>query len=61
MLGIVRIYDYESGSFITDCRGHSNAVTCVKFAPDDKQVISTGRDGLVIVWNVFLWELFLLI
>jgi WD40 repeat protein len=53
-VGIVRIYDFASGSFVTECRAHSNAITSVKFSPDDKQIISTGRDGLIIVWNFFL-------
>lgn len=54
MLGIVRIYDFSNGSFITECKAHSSSITCVKFSPDDKQVVSTGRDGLVVVWNFFL-------
>lgn len=53
-MGIVRIYDYGSGAFITECRAHSNSITSVKFSPDDKQIVSTGRDGLVAVWNYFL-------
>ncbi len=54
MLGIVRVYDFNSGQFVTECRGHSSAITKVRFSPDDKQILSTGRDGLVIVWNAFL-------
>jgi WD40 repeat protein len=50
----VRLYDFSNGLFITECRAHSSMVTCVKFSPDDKQLVSTGRDGLVIVWNFFL-------
>jgi WD40 repeat protein len=53
-LGVVRLYDFSNGLFITECRAHSSMVTCVKFSPDDKQLVSTGRDGLVIVWNFFL-------
>jgi WD40 repeat protein len=53
-LGVVRVYDFSSGAFITECRAHSSAITCVKFSPDDKQLVSTGRDGLVVVWNFFL-------
>jgi WD40 repeat protein len=53
-LGIVRIYDFSNGSFIAECKAHSSTITCVKFSPDDKQVVSTGRDGLVVVWNFFL-------
>lgn len=53
-LGILRLYEFSTGSFVADCRAHSNAITCVAFSPDDKQIISTGKDGLVAVWNVFL-------
>ena len=35
-LGIVRIYDFLTGAFITECRAHSNSVTSVRFSPDDK-------------------------
>ena len=34
--GVVRIYDFTSGAFITECRAHSSGITCVKFSPDDK-------------------------
>jgi WD40 repeat protein len=53
-LGVVRIYDYTTGAFVTECRAHSNMITCIRFSPDDKQIVSTGRDGLVVVWNFFL-------
>ena len=52
--GVLRIYDFATGKFLVDCRAHSNAITCCKFSDDDKQVISTGKDGLVAVWNIFL-------
>ena len=53
-LGVVRIYDFSNGAFLNECRAHSSSVTCVKFSPDAKQIVSTGRDGLVVVWNFFL-------
>jgi len=54
LLGIVRLYEFQSGKFVAECRAHSNAITSVKFSPDDKQIVSAGRDGLVAVWNCFL-------
>lgn len=36
MLGIVRVYDFSNGNFITECRAHSSVITSVKFSPDDK-------------------------
>ena len=53
-LGIVRLYEFATGKFLVECRAHSGPITCVVFSPDNKQVISTGRDGLVAVWNVYL-------
>lgn len=53
-MGVVRIYDLESGQFVTDCRAHSSAIMSLKFSPDGKQIVSTGIDGLVAIWNVFL-------
>lgn len=35
-LGIVRIYEYATATFITECRAHSSTITSVKFSPDDK-------------------------
>lgn len=52
-LGVVRLYEFSSGKFLFEKRCHSNTITCVKFTPDDKQIVSTGRDGLIIVWNCF--------
>jgi len=53
-MGILRIYDFSSGQFIHECRAHSGAIVSVTFSPDDRQVLSAGRDGLVAVWNIFL-------
>lgn len=56
-MGIVRIYDLVTGNFLTDCRAHSSAVMAIKFSPDGKQIVSTGMDGLVAIWNVFMLSL----
>ena len=53
-LGVLRIYDFSSGQFIHECRAHSGAIAAIAFSPDDKQIVSTGRDGLVAIWNIFL-------
>ena len=52
--GVVRLYDFAAGRFIVEARAHSSAITSIAFAADDRQVISTGRDGLIAVWNIFL-------
>jgi WD40 repeat protein len=53
-MGVIRIYDLESGQFLTDCRAHSSSILSLKFSPDGKQIVSTGQDGLVAIWNVFI-------
>jgi len=52
-LGILRIWDYNDGKILSEHSGHSSTITSVRFSPDGKQIISTGRDGLVLVWNIF--------
>ena len=52
--GVLRLYDFSSGQFIIDCKAHSGPITTVVFSGDDKQVISTGRDGLIAVWNIYM-------
>ena len=52
--GVLRIYDFSSGQFIIDCKAHSGPITAVTFSGDDKQVMSTGRDGLIAIWNIYL-------
>jgi len=54
MSGVVRIYDFSQGNFIAECKAHSRAISSIAFSGDDRQVISTGKDGLIAVWNVFL-------
>lgn len=47
------IYDLVSCQCIQECEGHSGGVTQVRWSPDQKQLISAGKDGCVIVWNFF--------
>ena len=52
--GVVRIYDFAAGKFIVECKAHSGPVTGLAYSGDDRQVISSGRDGLIAVWNIFM-------
>lgn len=52
--GVLRLFEFSSGKFITDCKAHSRAITCVAWSADDRQIVSTGRDGLIAIWNVYL-------
>jgi cilia- and flagella-associated protein 52 len=53
-LGVLRIYEFSSGKFIHECKAHSSEILSVSFSPDDRQLISTGKDGLVAIWNLYL-------
>lgn len=33
--------------------GHSGTITEVRYSPDDKQLVSVGQDGCVLVWNMY--------
>lgn len=50
---MVKLWDMRTGGLVSDGIGHSGAVNCVRFTPDDKQITSVGDDGSVFVWNVF--------
>ena len=52
--GVLRLYDFSAGTFIAECKAHSRAITEVAFSGDDRQVISTGKDGLIAIWNIFM-------
>ena len=54
--GIVRIWDFRSGSLITALTGHSGTINSLSFSIDDKQIISVGDDGSVFSWMVFTAE-----
>jgi len=47
------IYDLASCSCIQECEGHAGGLTSVRWSPDQKQIVTAGRDGCVIVWNFF--------
>ncbi|OLP80388.1 Notchless protein-like [Symbiodinium microadriaticum] len=47
------IYDLLSCQCIQECDGHSGGLSQVRWSPDQKQIISAGKDGCIIVWNFF--------
>lgn len=50
----VRLWDVTTGRQLCECLGHSGIVRKVAFSPDDKQLVSVGTDGSVLVWNIFV-------
>lgn len=51
--GRLYVYDLVTCACIQECEGHSSGVTRARWSPDQKQIVSSGRDGCVIVWNFF--------
>uniref|UniRef100_A0A7S1ADC4 Guanine nucleotide-binding protein subunit beta-like protein n=1 Tax=Noctiluca scintillans TaxID=2966 RepID=A0A7S1ADC4_NOCSC len=49
----IYIFDLVTSKCIQQCTGHSDAITRLRWSPDQKQIVSAGRDGCVIVWNFF--------
>merc|ERR1719491_2436376 len=47
------VYDLANCTCIQECHGHAGPVVRVRWSPDQKQIVSAGRDGCVIVWNFF--------
>ena len=57
----VKIWDMQNASqgraaeaLLMDGVGHSGQIHSLSFRPDDRQVVSVGEDGCVLVWNVFM-------
>jgi WD40 repeat protein len=50
--GRIRIWDYVTGKWIEDIRGHGRAVSAVAFSPDGESLASTSNDGSAILWDM---------
>ncbi len=52
--GGVRVWDLRKTAHpVADLIGHAGAVKKVVWSPDDKQLVSCGVDGQILLWNVF--------
>ena len=49
----VRLWRFKDAALLCEGVGHSGAVAAIQFSPDSKQLVSTGEDGGILVWNVF--------
>eukprot|EP00741_Cyanophora_paradoxa_P019975 tig00021179_g19279.t1 len=50
---LVKLWSFAEGRLVGTGVGHSGAVLDVAFSPDERQVVSTGADGAVMIWNVY--------
>jgi WD40 repeat protein len=53
----VRIFSLKDFQLLHTLSGHTNSVFTVRFTPDNKQLISAGRDARFKVWDAHSWEL----
>lgn len=51
-MGIVKIWDLESGKLIKKLSGHVGGVYSTAFSPDGKFLASTGMDNTIIIWDL---------
>ena len=49
----VHLYEFKTGALVMRGVGHSGNVRNLAFSPDDKQLVSVGDDGNVMVWNIY--------
>lgn len=47
------VWTYESCTPFSRLVGHVGTVHGVSFSPDDKQIVTTGEDGCICIWNLF--------
>ena len=48
----ISVFDFFSGELITQVHGHSELTTAVRFSPDGRSLISTGGDGVIMIWQL---------
>jgi cilia- and flagella-associated protein 52 len=53
---LVKVYSMISNRIIAIGQGHSDSVLTAAWTPDERQVITSGVDGCLCVWNFFLTE-----
>ena len=50
---LLKIWDVETMELLASQEGHSGGIMDLKFSPDDKQLVSVGEDGIILVWNIY--------
>lgn len=49
---ILKLWNYDEGEIIYEGIGHSSAINRSIISPDQKNIVTIGNDGSIIVWNV---------
>jgi WD40 repeat protein len=50
-VGVVRVWDAESGKELRKYEGHTASVLSVTYFPDGKRIASASEDGTVRIWR----------
>jgi WD40 repeat protein len=52
---MLKLFDSGEGlTRVAEVVGHSGAINDLVFSPDDKQLVTVGEDGAILVWNLYL-------
>lgn len=52
---LLKLFDAGEGmARVATVVGHSGAINDLVFSPDDKQLVTVGEDGAILVWNLYL-------
>ncbi len=52
--GEIRCFEVATGQLRRTLKGHRGHVYCLSFTPDGRKLISGGRDGSAVIWDVTL-------
>ena len=47
----VKVWGYDEGACFSAGKGHSGAITKVKFTPDGEKIVSVGAEGAIFIWQ----------
>jgi len=50
---LLKIWNTRTMSLMTAQEGHCGTIVDLKFSPDDKQIVTVGADGIILVWNLY--------
>uniref|UniRef100_A0A7S1TXU3 Cilia- and flagella-associated protein 52 n=1 Tax=Phaeomonas parva TaxID=124430 RepID=A0A7S1TXU3_9STRA len=48
---LVKVWHYDDGIVQATGRGHSGTIQAIKFSPDERRIISAGKEGSIFIWR----------